>query len=462
MKRLFDYLTLLFCILAINPGVAQADTLAEIYRLALEHDHKFKAAQASAAAGKEEVNIGLSGLLPQIDGTASYSESDTDQDGETFNFSSNDIDSLNQSSNRDATTYSVTLGQPIVNFAAWFNYKRGKLVSKQAEADFITAQRALIIRVAEAYFDALEAVDNLATAVAEETALKRQLDQTRQRFEVGLTAITEVHESQAAFDSAVANRLSAAGNLGITFEALEVITGHSHTQLSPLKDNFPVNNPEPAERHKWVKFAIENNSALKSAYLLAQASRQNAKAKTSDHLPTLSGAIEYSEVNADGDNGQLGFFDTTEESTSIALTLNVPIFSGGRTSASRRQAHQQYLEAKENHHQTQRDTIQNTRSIHLSVETGVASVKARKQAITSNQSALEATQAGYDVGTRDLVDVLNAQRNLYSAQRDYFTALYDYILSTLRLKEVAGILSPKDVEELNQWLDRTRPVSRKR
>lgn len=148
-----------------------------------------------------------------------------------------------------------------------------------------------------------------------------------------------------------------------------------------------------------------------------------------------------------------------QDTTSIRLDLNIPLYSGGRVSATRRQAYYQYLSTRERFLQTQRDTVQEARSNHLAVLTTAATVKARKQAITSSRSALEATQAGYDVGTRDLVDVLNAQRNLYSAQRDYFNALYSYVIATLQLKRAAGVLVAADINELDQWLDKSRQVN---
>lgn len=438
---------------------AYSETLEEVYQRALQNDHQFKAAQAAFAGGQENVAIGRAGLLPQIDGGYRHTRRES-------------VIPLNdESGDMETTTTSKVLSaqvvQPLFNLAAWHNYRRGKSLANLAEAQFGVARQDLVLRAAEAYFDALNAVDNLETAVAEESALAHQLEQTKQRFEVGLTAITEVHEAQAAYDSAVALRLTAEGNLGIAFEALEVITGKPYNQLAPISNDFPVDNPVPADRHEWVELAVQNNYSLKVASLNAQAARRNAQARTSDHLPTVAGRLDYSDTSSDRDiviaGNDMGpgesFFPEGEE-TSISVTVNVPLFAGGGVSAQRRQAQNQFLEAQENFYQAQRDTVQATRSLHLSVATSVASVKARKQAITSSRSALEATQAGYDVGTRDLVDVLNAQRALYSAQRDYYDALYTYILNSLRLKSAAGILSGEDLADLSQWLDASNPVSK--
>lgn len=430
-----------------------ASTLEEIYQQALENDHTYKAAQANLAAGQETVKIGRAGLLPAINGSAGYSELDRDTTINNINNSEPD------SSSNTRMGFEVGLEQPLFDMNAWYQYKGAKASTDIATTQFSVAEESLIIRTATAYFDALKAVDNLETAKAEENALSHQLEQTRQRFEVGLTAITEVHEAQAVYDSSTAERLIAEGRLGIAFEALEVITGQAQTELSPLKRDLPVAPPVPAEREPWVEMAMENNNALIIQRLTADAAKYNKSALKANHYPTVALQAGYSDYNNDGDLSSDLPADVDTQDQSIGVVLRLPIFNGGGVSASRRQAAQQYIAAREQLNQTQRDIVQLIRSTHLTVTTSVTTVKARAQAIVSNQSALEATQAGYDVGTRDLVDVLNAQRSLYRAQRDYFDALYAYVLSSLELKRAAGTLSANDVAELNQWLDMSRTVN---
>ncbi len=439
-----------------------ASTLEEIYQQALENDHTFKAAQANYAAGQETKKQGRAGLLPKINAQGNWTDSTSEEDGISDNVNiSPPI--LNQpftsETNNTRSGYGVTLVQPLFDMTAWHSFKQSAAVTDIAEAEFHIAEQNLILRSAQAYFDVLQAVDSLETSRAEENAFSHQLEQTRQRFEVGLTAITEVHEAQAVFDSATAERLIAEGRLGIAFEALEVITGRPQNKLSPLKRDLPVAPPVPAERNAWVDMAMQHNYTLQVASLSSDAAKSFSKAQRAGHYPTLSGSISYSDYNNDGDNTGANY-DIGSQDQAIGLTLTLPIYNGGGVSASRRKAAQEYIAARELFNQTQRDIVQSTRSVHLTVVTSVTTVKARAQAITSNQSALEATQAGYDVGTRDLVDVLNAQRNLYRAQRDYFDALYAYVLSTLRLKEVAGTLSAEHVTELNNWLDLSRKVNR--
>ncbi|MFL0800632.1 MAG: TolC family outer membrane protein [Agarilytica sp.] len=451
MRKSFAYLTL---IAIMWSSTSQAETLAEIYRQALQNDHKFKAARAAYEADREDEKIGLSGLLPQINGEASWQDREDNDTGIRRN------DPVNDRIESTTSGYKISLTQPLFDMAAWHSFKSGKLSRKVADAQLKTAQQSLIIRTAEAYFDVLRAIDNFETAKAEENANSHQLEQSQKRFEVGLTAITEVHETQAAYDNSLARRLLAEGNVGITFEALEVITGQSYRGVSPLKQDFPISPPSPSNRKDWVDFATQNNFALAAASLGAEALRQVANQSKAAHYPKLVGNISYSDSNTDSNTNGTFITDVDTDGPSFGITLSVPLFAGGRISASRRQAANNYLESKENYLQTQRDIIQQARSLHLTVLTDVATVKARKQAIKSNQSAVEATKAGYDVGTRDLVDVLVAQRSLYTAQSNYSDALYTYVLNTLKLKEVAGILTEKDIAELDAWLDPSRSVNR--
>lgn len=442
----------LCCTLALTSQPLMADTLGNIYRQAVQNDYQFRAAQAQRRADSEAKNLGRAALLPQINGQAQWIRSEIEESG------------LDQDYSRETTSYSISLRQPLVDLSAWQTYRRGQALTDLASARFITAEHALILRTANAYFGALQAVDNVNTAKAEEAALKQQLEQSQQRYEVGLTAITEVHEARAAYDSAVANRLVADGNLGIAFEALEVLTGQPHHTLSPLKDDFPVVPPEPRDREAWVQLARENNADVLVARLNMDAAKAQADAQRNRHLPTLYGDVSYGSDSVSGGRPQQGFFpgDVDSRSATVGVTLNVPIFTGGGTSASRREAYERYLAARDLHMQAQRDSVQTTRSAHLRVLTSVAAVNARQLAITSNQSALDATQAGYEVGTRDLVDVLNAQGNLFRAQRDYFDALYTYVLANFQLKQAAGVLLDEDVFSLSQWLDQDNPVSYQR
>ncbi len=442
-------LSLLAGAFALSSLSANASSLLDIYELALEHDAQLAADEAAFRAGREQRTLARSALLPQLGAGAEFSRIDTRL---TDNIDPNRSAPLE----RDQLSWSVSLRQSLFDMSRWYSYQAGIRRSEQAEARFAADQQALIVRVAEAYFNVLRAREFLEAANAEEKALEQQLEQTRQRFEVGLTAITEVHEARAAYDSATALALEARGNLAITYEALEVLTGRPHHRIAPLSERFPVLMPEPADRHEWVQFALENNYQLKAASLSAEAARQTANAASSDRLPSLSGSISYTRTEDEGTQyfGTPIESDTLNRGTRMALNLEVPLYSGGGASSRTRQARAQQDQAREEFNNFQRSVIQSTRSLHLSVETGVARVRARQQAIVSSESALEATQSGYEVGTRNLVEVLLAQRAVFQARRDYANALYDYVIDTIRLREVAGMLSPVDVQQIDQWLEK--------
>ncbi len=449
-------------LISLTTSNLHADTLQDIYSMALEYDHQLRADTAAYKAGLEAEPISRANLLPQLNATASYSESTAGAEG----YQSSVDRTLGYDLDNETESYSVTLSQPLFDMAAWFGYKQGKTLSQQAEAQFSADQQAFIIRVTEAYLNVLSTIDAIETAQAEETALGHQLEQSNQRFEVGLTAITDVHEAQAAFDTATATTLEAMGNLGIAFEELEVLTGHAHTQIAPLVDEFTTTPPQPEDRHDWVEFALQNNYDLKVAKFQADASQSNARAKASGHLPKITASYSYQDrEDTNVEVAVAGNVVSEPDSRyndreTFSVQLQVPLFSGLRVSSERRQAYQQQMQTEELYNQAMRNTVQGARSLHLKVMTNVAQVKARKQAITSNTSALEATQAGYEVGTRNLVDVLVAQRNLYQAQREYDNSRYEYILNLLKLKQVAGNLSPEDVLQLNRWLDKSNQVSR--
>lgn len=464
--KLFQKTFCLF-VFATLSQLSFSETLLEIYEQALDNDPQLRAAKAAYEANKEAYKIGRSALLPNITASAGYSDASRDFENTGAQIVGGVLipspDSQN-SSDVTTTNYGATLRQPLFDMNKWYSYKQGAMQTEQAEAQFTSDQRAMMIRVADVYLNVLRAIDNLETARAQEAALASQLEQQRQRFEVGLTAITDVNDAQSRYDDAVATLLQVEGNVGIQFQAFEVLIGRSPDSLAPIVDNFPVTNPTPANRQEWVDFAIANNSDLKSAEFAKESGRYAAKASKSNHLPTVTGAVNYNHSDGDTDATGSNFPGTSisnavTDGTSFSITLDVPIYSGGLTSALSRQSTQRYIQAEENYTLTYRNTTQLTRSYHLAVTTGVATVNARRQAIVSAQSSLEATQAGYEVGTRNIVEVLDAQQRLFTAQFQYQNALYQYILDTLRLKEVSGILTPQDIIELNQWLDAQNQIT---
>ncbi len=453
---------------------AAAATLLDIYQQAVENDHEYQAARANLEAGRQNRAIGRSALLPQVTADATWSRSDRD-DNSNAGIEDSDVvvpvptnpdgstpgPAFIATGNFESTskTVGVSVNQPLLDFGAWYRYQQGRSLASEAEATFMDESQDLILRTTNAYFNVLLAADTLATSRAESEALRQQLEQSRQRFEVGLTAITEVHEAQAAFDSANANRLQSEGNLGVAFEALEVLTGQSYQEVSPLKEKLEVTPPEPANREHWEKLALENNALLRAAQFRAEAAESTADIARAEHFPTIRAGLQRGKSDVERKYGDETIPVDDATTTTMSVTLSVPLFGGGGISAGRRQAYSQYLSARELYLGARRNTTQATRVSYLDVMTSAATARAREQAIVSARSALEATQAGYDVGTRDLVDVLNAQRNLFSAQRDFYDSLYSYIIARLELSRAAGVLTEDDIVQLNAWLDTSRSVT---
>ena len=444
LMKINFYNKLLIVILSCT--YVSAENILEIYNEALENDPTYKSAEYSYLADKEIVVQGRAALLPSItlSGTTNWNE-----------YYQNDV--LQQEYNSFSKSARVT--QPLFRLDTWFNFKRSKSLTNAAEADFAYEQQNLLLRTAELYFGVLRAIDNLNAAISEEKAIKKQLDQAQQRFEVGLSAITGVQEAQLAFDLSKAARISTEGNLFSAREALNALIGREIFSLNELGDDLNVSSPYPNSKEEWVELALKNNYQLKASYLRKDAAKNNARNAASNHLPKIdivgSGSdSETNQFNYEGFeiNGQGIPIPAVTGRRNYAIQMSVPIFQGGAVSSRRKQAYSQYNQADENSLFTERKIIQEVRSQFSNVVTLVANVTAQEQAVISATSALEATQVGYKVGTRNVVDLLQAEKNLYSAEKNLANAKYDYILANLRLALAAGTISPSDIVDINNLL----------
>lgn len=426
-------------------GVSILDgvTLEQVVADALSNDNQYRAAQAQLRAGRENLALGRAALLPQLDASASWIRSDSEN-----NIPQRDINNPQlQDGETTSITYGASASQALFNLAAFRGYALGKTAKTLAETTFLEAEQDILLRVAEAFFAVLEAQDNLETALAEKKALAQQLEQTKQRFQVGLIAITGVHESQAAFDAATANALIAEGNVGVAKAALEVLTGRFYPTLAELSDSFPVRAPQPANVVAWRERALAGSFTIAQASLRQEQAELQASQEKASLLPTVNATAGYTDLEND-----LGDFTFKQEDFNYGVRVTAPLFAGGRRYARSRQAAYEAEAARENFLLTRAQVQQSVTATHLNVSTGAASIKARQQAIVSARSAYEATQAGYEVGTRDLVDVLNAQQQVFRAQRDYYDTLYSYILDSLQLQRLVGDLTREDLKTLDQYL----------
>jgi len=425
-------------------STSSALDLSEAMVLAQQYDTTFQAAYANYLAAIEASSQSTSAILPQIDLNAHL------QRGRLENDSGGNVGK----SDNNNEGFSLDLNQVIFDKTVFDNLDRGDAIAARALADLEAAKQDTIVRVATAYFDVLTAIDTLETAGAEKKAIGKQLEQSKERFNVGLSAITDVKEQQASYDVASADEIIAINNLSNRREALRVIINVYPDNLEIAKEKIPLVVPEPMDINAWQEKSVQTNFTLLSTKYTVDAAQSAYDGSKGGHYPTLNLKASYGQTNSDPlDFSGIGTLPENEKTDSrVLLNLRVPLYSGGFTSSNVRQKLSELNQAKALQEQEKRRTIALARSAYLSLEADIAQVKARKQAVISTQTSLDATLAGYDAGTRTSVDVLLSQRQLYSSQRDYSVARYTYLTNSLKLKQVAGILTPADVDAINNWL----------
>lgn len=450
---------------------ASAEDLIQVYDMARASDPQLAAADAQRLSARENVVQSRALLLPSLVGQATVTDNDTDSsstraflnpDG-TVGFGT----SLFTQDTRQRV-YRAQLDQSVFDYSRWTRLRGSKAFSQQYEATYEAALDALFVRVAQVYFDALTAQTNLEAAEAERTAVGRQLEQANQRFEVGLTAITDVHEAQARFDNSRANVIIARDALNDAYYAVEEITGQPVQTLAALADSIPLAAPEPPDQDAWVKVAEEQNPTLASRRFQVAASEADISTARAGHLPSLGFQAVETRSDTWGDafsNGNPQPPGSSFDDTAIGLVLNVPIFEGGATQSRVRQAVHNRDVSSDLLEQDRRLVVRQTRNAFRNVVAGISLIEARRAALVSAQSALEATQAGFEVGTRTIVDVLLSQQQLFVAQQDYARVRHNFLVENLRLKQTAGVIEVGDLQAVNALLtgpnksvDETLPV----
>ena len=465
MNKVTGFKCSVLALALVTPALANAASLLEVYQQALQSDPLIHEAEARRLAALEALPQARSALFPQINASGLWQQGDSS--GSDVTNQSGSISLVQFDSSRETTSWDVGLRQTLFRWDQIVNLKRaGKIVAK-AEADREAAQQDLIIRVAARYFDVLAAEDRLTSIHADRLAIARQLEQAKQRFDVGLIAITDVQESQAAYDQSVASEIQAKRELATSREFLREITGAYVSSLSAPGENFPLPNPNPADERSWIDLAMGQNLALVSSRLDEQIARDEIAFRRTGHYPSIDLVAAYrdsestisDQVRSDlPPPPPIPDFDSSSRGNSISIEVSFPIFSGGRTSSRIREAVYLHRASREQLQRVTRETERATRDAYLGVLSEISRVKALEQAVASSKTALEATQAGFDVGTRTIVDVLNSQRTLYLAITNYYQSRYVYVGNVLRLKQAAGTLQIQDLEQIDRWLeDRTPP-----
>lgn len=424
-------------ITAIAAMPASGTDLMAAYELALQNDPQLQQALSNLSSVQESRPLAKSRLLPNLSLSGQLNAVNREIKG---GFSPSGTDDYSEQS------LSLSLLQPIYHRDYWITLEQADHSIARAEADYQSAQIDLMARTTTAYFNVLSASDDLRVSQAQLEATRRQLDQAQQRFDVGLIAITDVHEAQATYDRDRAGAIQAENALDSAWEALLEITGSNRSTLAPLGDEMVLNRPQPDNIADWSETAQLQNFAIIAARNATELARKTIDVNKSGHYPTLDLVGSYGLHRTDSDTG------SDADTGIIGLQLNVPLYTGGSTSSSIRQAEADFRTAQFALDQQRRAVGRQVRDAYRGVISSISQVDALKAATISADSALKSTNAGYEVGTRTIVDVLTVQRNLFDSQRNYFRSRYDYIINSLSLKQAAGTLSRKDLEQVNRWL----------
>ena len=436
---------------------AHATDLMQAYELARDSDPQLAASDAQKKAQAEGVVQARAALLPQITGEVSLNKSEGRNSGnQVFAGSATPINSTY--SNSTDRSSGVSVRQSIYDHSNYTRLGASRARARQAQDEFAAADDGLIVRVADAYFNVLTNIETLASTRAQERAVKRQLDQAEKRLEVGLAPITDVHEARARHDSANADAIAAANALDDSYETLAEITGQPIEHLKGLAANYQPENTDTRTLEDWVNIALESNPSLKAKQDALAAAEKDVGTARAGHYPSLSATANYSDFANWGDSTRRGDssgaidFGDNRTGSSIGFTLSVPIFSGFATQSRVRQALYQRDIAADQLEQQKRSITHQARSAYRSLIAGKAEVEARRQAVVSAKAAYEAGEAGLEVGTRTIVDVLIAQQQLFLARRDYARSRHAFLVNLLRLKQAAGILEVADLEVVNRAL----------
>jgi outer membrane protein len=475
MRRL--YALGLGCLVSVT---ASSEDLLAIFDQAVVNDPLVREAEFTRKATREARPQAWAAYLPQIGGQWTKSESEESTNSLFPRLVLTDPDDPNSpiviqqqaqvgSSEPEDERWNLQLTQSIFNWGQLVGLKQAGRVAAQADADYGVAQQDLALRVSTRYFDVLVAQDNVQAQQASLDAISRQLEQAEKRFEVGLIAITDVQEARAARDTAAADLIAAKRQLATAQEFLREITDMQYAVLATPRATMPLQMPEPADAQQWVEASMEQNLSLASSRLGADIARDDVRTTYGNFMPQIDLVVgkdhfERADIQTfdpiPGNSfpgGSAASTQNQDTDQSISLQVTVPIFSSGGNLSRSRQASYRWQAAKQRLERVSRETERTARDAFLGVNSEISRVQALKQALESSATALRATEAGYDVGTRTAVDVLVSRQNLVAAQTAYSRSRYDYMLNVLRLKQAAGILDRKALEDMNAWLEAPPP-----
>ncbi len=421
-----------------------AADLMQVYRDAQDNDPTFAAARATLDAGREKQPQGRAGLLPSL--TLS---------GNTV-WNENEISSHNGPTiarpNYNSNGYQLTLSQPLFRWQNWVGYDQSKIQVAQAEANFAQARQDLILRVAQAYFDVLNADESLTAVRANKQAISQQLELAKKSFEVGTATITDTHEAQARYDLASAQEIAAESDLEVKKRTLQSIVGKEAGALALLRKGAELSPPSPNNMNDWVGAAEKDSLAVQVQQANADIAAREVDKQRAGHYPTVDAVANYGYSKS---YNSLSGSSIDTDYRNAGIQLSIPLFAGGLTVSKQREATANRYAAESGLEAAKRGAALSARQYYLGVANGLAQVKALKAALVSSQSALESNKLGYEVGVRINIDVLNAENQVYVTRRDLAKATFDTLMAQLRLKAAVGALSEDDVAQINALLDPT-------
>ena len=440
----------------LAPSLASAEDLMQTYELARAGDPQFSAAESNRLATREGAVQARAAMLPQLSGSASLTRNWNDSDGVNV-IGGSALPSSDSSNDFDTRNYGLRLDQMIYDRANFKRLKSQNALSIASDAQLEAASDDLITRTSATYFNVLVQLETLAAAQAAEDAAKKQFDYASKRLEVGLAPITDVHEAQAQYESARASTILTRNAVEDAYQALAEITGQPVRNLKALPADFQPALPNAMGVEDWVQTAIDNNPALQAKQYQLESAEASVETARAGHWPTLYLGGNYGDSNTDGTQTnnltqEIADYENNSKSRSIGITLSVPIFAGGATQSGVRQALAQRDVVQDELVQQRRALERNARNAYQTLVAGISEVEARRLALVSAQSAYDASNVGLEVGTRTVLDVLQNQRNLFTAQQAYAQARYNYLQNRLLLEQAAGTLDAEDLQDVNRLL----------
>jgi outer membrane protein len=442
-------LKLLTLALALSafPLAGHSEDLLDAYREARANDPVLSQAEATRLATGEGVAQARALMLPQLNGSFGLQQQSTGSGIVNDTVTNPDL------GHTRTRSLSATLNQTVLDLSQWANLAAARSAARSQDATYDAAAQNLYVRVTTAYFGVLTSQDALIFAKASEDSFKQAYDQADQRFKVGLSAVTDVYQAKSEYELAKAQTVAAQNTLNDAKEALTQITGKPVGDLKKLREDLPLTPPNPADPDAWVQAALQSNASIHASQYSVQAAEHDIDAARAGHLPTINASVtrgkstswfEQASAAQLRGNGQYG--------TTVGLSVNVPIFSGGATQSRVRQSIYQRDEAQDSLESTRRQVVRDTLNFYRSVAAGISQVEANKASVDSGQKALEATRAGFDVGTQTMLNVLNAIQTLTQAESSYSQSRHQLVLDQLQLKQSAGSIDVKDVEMVNSML----------